>query len=67
MLLNQEELMKWTGIKTKGRLQRWLEDNGIAYRLAPKDIVSTLNWVEKSGQPHGATPPLPVRPQLRKN
>ena len=66
MLLNQDELMSWTGIKTKARLQRWLEDNGIAYRLTPMGIVSTLGWVQESGQTHSASPLAPARPQLRK-
>ena len=48
-LITEEQLMAWLGFKQRSKLMRWLDKEGIPYRLGNKGVVATtINCLEAS-------------------
>lgn len=49
MLLNTEQLSRWCGYTRKADIERWLRENGIAWRRGKGgEICTTLDAVNES-------------------
>lgn len=46
-LVTEDQLMLWLGFKQRSRLVKWLDREGIPYRLGNKGVVvTTINCLE---------------------
>jgi len=49
MLLNTEQLARWCGYTRKADIERWLRENGIAWRRGKNgEICTTLDAINAS-------------------